>query len=398
MSIKKGSTAIVDRYKGSQLVERVYKGQTKIFDAYTDVSGTLPLSFTARAQQALKNYRLHGTSEGVGEKTENLFDKDDKGAGYRDGCYLTNSSPYVAENSNWAISAYIPVTQGVTYVVWWSMYETISAAAPSIAFYASQHSSDRVSVTRYENRGHFLITAPSGAKYARISFYKANEDFTTFAPSDTMITEPIPYGYKIPLTVTSGEQSANYNLYIGSTKLGAEEYVDFQNQKIYKTKITWVCTVTTETNNRVRYQFKPTIDDADFASGVTGAGMIRLKNTVSYLRPETEGASVVEVPTDYASITTLGGYSTDEGNGTTAVAFLVVNGVYYYSDTLSYTYNYAYTNEPISLTNMHSNVAPTDPPSPLSAITAYEGEDTLSSTETVGSVTVTGRISEIPEP
>ena len=41
---------------------------------------------------------------------------------------------------------------------------------------------------------------------------------------------------------------------------------------------------------------------------------------------------------------------------------------------------------------------PTNPPAPLPSITAYKGENTLSSTESVGDVTVTGRISEIPEP
>ena len=38
---------------------------------------------------------------------------------------------------------------------------------------------------------------------------------------------------------------------------------------------------------------------------------------------------------------------------------------------------------------------PTDPPAPFPAIQAYQGENTLSSTETVGEVTVKGRISEI---
>ena len=42
---------------------------------------------------------------------------------------------------------------------------------------------------------------------------------------------------------------------------------------------------------------------------------------------------------------------------------------------------------------------PTEPPAPLPAINAYQGENTLSSTETVGTVTVKGRISEVtPSP
>lgn len=44
-----------------------------------------------------------------------------------------------------------------------------------------------------------------------------------------------PAGYKIPLTVTSGEQSDTYPLYIGDAKLYEDEYVDYQEQKIYRT-------------------------------------------------------------------------------------------------------------------------------------------------------------------
>lgn len=44
-----------------------------------------------------------------------------------------------------------------------------------------------------------------------------------------------PEGYQIPLTNTSGEQSDTYPLYIGDAKLYEDEYVDYQEQKIYRT-------------------------------------------------------------------------------------------------------------------------------------------------------------------
>lgn len=53
------------------------------------------------------------------------------------------------------------------------------------------------------------------------------------AGAETSGTEPA--GYKIPLTVTSGEQSDTYPIYIGDTKLYEDEYVDYQEQKIYRT-------------------------------------------------------------------------------------------------------------------------------------------------------------------
>lgn len=45
--------------------------------------------------------------------------------------------------------------------------------------------------------------------------------------------------------------------------------------------------------------------------------------------------------------------------------------------------------------NMEDYLVPTDPPVPFPSITAYKGENTLSSTETVGEVSVTGKIKEI---
>ena len=41
-------------------------------------------------------------------------------------------------------------------------------------------------------------------------------------------------GYKLPLTLTSGTESKDTDIYIGDSKLGAEEYVDYGEQKIYK--------------------------------------------------------------------------------------------------------------------------------------------------------------------
>lgn len=43
-----------------------------------------------------------------------------------------------------------------------------------------------------------------------------------------------PAGYKLPLTVTSGTESKNTDIYIGDSKLGEAEYVDYEEQKIYK--------------------------------------------------------------------------------------------------------------------------------------------------------------------
>ncbi len=41
-------------------------------------------------------------------------------------------------------------------------------------------------------------------------------------------------GYKLPITVTSNGTTTDYPIYIGDSKLGEEEYVDYEEQKVYK--------------------------------------------------------------------------------------------------------------------------------------------------------------------
>lgn len=44
-----------------------------------------------------------------------------------------------------------------------------------------------------------------------------------------------PAGYKLPMTMESGEESTTTPIYIGDSKLGEEEYVDYASGKIYRT-------------------------------------------------------------------------------------------------------------------------------------------------------------------
>lgn len=50
---------------------------------------------------------------------------------------------------------------------------------------------------------------------------------------------------------------------------------------------------------------------------------------------------------------------------------------------------------PLTFRAKGDTLTQTDPPQAFPAITAYQGENTLSSTETVGSVSVTGKIKEV---
>ena len=195
----------------------------------TEITGYLPLTFLANGD-VLQNYRLHGTSEGAGVQTDNLFDKNakDPSNGYVHEKYLTSSGSYVNQ-SGYDVSEYIPIDVGVTYYLYWVVDNT---SAVGYCFY--DENKQFLSGYRYGSKAgtsftvsaasyiRFSVRTSSSAIYRGIGLYK-----------DAMVI-PEPYGYQIPLTNTSGVTSDDYNIYIGSTKLGEEEYVDYESGKVWK--------------------------------------------------------------------------------------------------------------------------------------------------------------------
>jgi hypothetical protein len=267
-----------------------------------------------------------------------------------------------------------------------------------------------------------------------------------------------PAGYKLPLTVESGAQSQDIPIYIGSTKLGEEEYVDYGEQKVWKrTEIKGLseplCGISdrndtldlsTGTLTRRIKRLVLTGTDADGEMSVTAQGIVyttpipTLKNVGSafcthfkYINQsqssnmpdnsfttrggagrslwfKTDFTTVADfqsyLATQYASGTpvtvwyvlvdsetstipvpsgltgTIEGYLIQDGTPTPETPiYPTANGVKQPDGT--YTIQSAY-------------LRPTDPPVSLPAILTYQGENTLSSTETLGEVEITGKIKE----
>ena len=362
----------------------------KISDGWTEttITGSLPLTFRAKGD-TLTDYTVHGTVAGAGVETVNLYNWTMPLAA--SGRYLDVNGDRQISNS-FGITDYIPVLGSTTYTL-----SGITGSIPACCFY--DENDEFIEGVRYYNRHSITFTTPVNAKKMRFSaninteseYYHA---YTMLVPDSVAPESYIPFGYQIPLSITDGTNTEDYVLYIGDTQLGEDEYLDYAEQKVYKKTLEWSCQVTAPSNNRVRYSFKPTISNSSVAEGVSAAGMITLRGTVSELTKETEGASTIEAPTTYEQITTIGRNAVEEGNGTTARAFVVIRGKYYYSDTITYTYDYALANQPIIPQNTWNNI-PTDPPVAFPAITAYQGENTLSSTETLGGVSVSGKIKEV---
>jgi hypothetical protein len=216
-------------------------------------------------------------------------------------------------------------------------------------------------------------------------------------------------GYKLPFTITSGTESKDTDIYIGDSKLGAEEYVDYEEQKMYK---------------RTKNLINP--DETSQGDGYIASHLLTSKGAVSghkwaYI---TEFISV-EAGTSYCIFRDLFEASNSSSTKRSIVAFYDVdkNDIGYAEilyqltrveydvtncDVFSTPENCKYIRISIdrnSTQNMliEDSTPPetyipylqsTDPPLPLPAIETFNGTNTLDSTETLGEVTIKGKIKE----
>jgi hypothetical protein len=159
-----------------------------------ELTGTLPLTFNSRVAGALKNYRIHGTSEGAGVETENLFDIETQIVGEG---LDRNGSTVPSQTSN--RSDYIAVDAETAY----TQYNNVIDATYRIFqfFDANKEFLSDVGVTS-SNRAH-TFTTPQNCAFCRIAYPK-NSTNVMLTEGSTAPTTYIPFGYKIPILNTSG--------------------------------------------------------------------------------------------------------------------------------------------------------------------------------------------------
>lgn len=350
------------------------------------ITGTLPLTYTPRAEQTLKNYALYGSASGAGVETENLFDYTT----ITRGRFMTTTGEDGYDSAR-AHSDYIPVTGGETYylknVVNRSVYYTAVAYTSNKTVLGYVNISSGTADT---------ITLPQNAAYIIINLGYSQRLTASCTLGSTAPTAYIPFGYKIPLTNTGeNSQSKIYPLYIGDSKLGEEEYADYQEQKVYK-----------RTANLY--------NDAD-----TEFGGLCIKDDDGNQVPSQESHYTL----NYTSVEPSSTYYL-AGTLSTNIATW---RVYFYTQNKGWIMRSSQIQSAVHVFNTPSNcyyiqlqcnitsdtsdwvlvkgstapaqyipyLQPTDPPAPFPAITAYAGENTLSSTETVGECSVTGRIKSV---
>ena len=393
----------------------------KIYDAnewqITTLTGSLPLTYESRIEHVLKNYALYGSASGAGEETENLFDKNakDTNNGYLVDAALLDTGA-IAEDNKWDVTEYISVDSSTQYV-----FSNMVGVAAAICWYDSNKnyiSGTKVNATSggYVNKS---LTSPATASYTRFSLLKVssgsgtlhfdpNVDVAMLTPGSAAPSSYIPYGFKIPLTNTGeNSQSETYPLYIGSSKLGEDEYLDYQEQKIYKDKTSASVskvrpgdTFTVENLGagayRVYHESSTVSNEAikigtNVPANTTASLSFKIKidvlNADGPLLCMRDASNNHIISSTVTKITSIGEHQINVEYTTTSECFFSILGN---RETVGESYGYDYTiSDIVKFNNVQT------PPAPFPAISAYAGENTLSSAETVGEAEITGRIKSI---
>lgn len=213
------------------------------------VTGVLPLTFTAKGGNAV-DWVISGNAQGVGERTENLFDVDD----YFAKAYVKSNVTFTKSGNDLKITAtdtndpyvngsvgngsslneqfrngLMPVQAGDTLTF------SCTTSAPIyhfISFVDSNYNGIADLIKSNESTNTFTI--PQNCKYILIRFANsqmiANQEYTIsnvmLVKGSTASSTYVPYGYQIPLTVSQqGQPDKTVDIYIGDSPLTEGETV-----------------------------------------------------------------------------------------------------------------------------------------------------------------------------
>ena len=203
-------------------------------------TGPLPMTFDSDGTP-LTGYKLYGTSEGSGAETENLVPEIRISNGWRPGYLSGNDGHYISNNpqGEW-LSPFIELNSITAVSI---LFKPVDKN-PSLSIYFFNANDEYISYKGTLNNGQAVFSNfPSGAtkicyayrtKHGTEQEVIQNEDWTCLVAGSVLLDHYIPHGYKLPMTVESGEKSTTTPIYIGNSKLGEEEYVDYGEQKVYR--------------------------------------------------------------------------------------------------------------------------------------------------------------------
>ena len=226
-------------------------------------------------------------------------------------------------------------------------------------------------------------TASNDVQWILFAFYTSSGVGTEisklmFTKGSTPPDHYIPHRYE-----------TNYNLYIGNTKLSKEEYLDYAEQKVYKrTENLWngeieQGTIATadgqpeDDNTRVRSDFTKVLSPGTYTVNAVGADdaiLLVYDSSNEYKRTETITTQWTSLPVSITISNDRKLRMVFRKNNNTAIRP---------SDVSNVMLNTGSTAEPYV-----SYLQPTNPPIPFPTINTYQGENTLSSTETLGKISI----------
>ena len=454
--INLGTNSFMDFEYNNNLIDHIDLGSTTIFDPYTELAGSLPLSFDARAAGALKDYRVHGTVSGSGTKIGIQLDAPLRGLGeYKDTLDLStgvltrrigvevldgtkgqipdgNTTRYffrhisdltvVEPTDTQIISHYVyalitttnselgcrvlKTSSNSTRIAIRSPNTNLDTTEKYRAFYASEYANGRPVTAYYVLANPVIeqVEVPPGLTGTIEGYLTQNG-----TPTESVPIYPeangveLPNGKyevyicKIPLSISDGTNTSSCDLYVGSTKLGEEEYVDFSEQKIYKRTVQLFNK--NAPDNYIGYYLQE-----------SGGYYATSNYLVAYI-PCTAGISYTMSNLSTAQSNAYIGYCDASKNvlgtiadtriGTTDITVTAPNGAAYLAVSIRYvtTLDTAIVVEGSTAADQYYPYYEIiDPPAPFPAIQAYKGENTLRSTESVGETTVKGRLKAMYAP
>ena len=195
---------------------------------YREYTGTLPVTITANGSD-LADWVIYGNTDGVGDKTAQLYDKSDVTTQYN--AYLNANGTWVLDSSSRSIK--LRCTGNTTYTV------TIADSSPIFRIseyndYDLQPGNSSIiltSIIRGENLSQYTFTTAADSKCLIFQGSFASFDnwinSLMFAESSTALPYE-PYGYKI--TILSNSEPTN--IYIDAP-LGLNETVSFTDTNVH---------------------------------------------------------------------------------------------------------------------------------------------------------------------
>lgn len=192
---------VVKIFSGGTLqkeIIKVWSGEAHeyVYESSVEYTGTLPVTISANGD-ALLDYRIYGASGGVGEPTENLYNKNDPDIVYS--AYMNYAGNIIqgSYGNEVKVSGYIPINGGQTYT------GTNLMDSGSGNYYAYYDTNKQLLETGLVANNK-VFNSPINAAYIRTTLIHRNsEDIATLVEGSTAPTEYIPYGYKLPMIVHS---------------------------------------------------------------------------------------------------------------------------------------------------------------------------------------------------